>query len=235
MPCATSSPAWPTTSMLERSASSPHSASRLTPYKRCCWTVSALGRFVTWGCVREPVHGFQGSERDTVVVSLGIGPEDLGRSLRFVQDPGRFNVMVTRARKRLIIVHSFAPEDLPRGLMSDYFRAADSPPPLSGQDTPRSQWVHDVAGALGGTDTRVLTGYQVAGWTIDVAVGDGDAAIGVECTVHPDGPDAHIERHLTLRRAGWTLTDAFESRWLLRPEEAAATIAARLHRQSQVG
>ena len=95
---------------------------------------------------------------------------------------------------------------------------------------PASSWVREVAAALAAPDVRVVTDYPVAGWAIDVALSDATAAIGVECTVHPDGPDAHIERHLTLRRAGWHLTDAFQSRWLLRPEEAAAHLAAELAR-----
>ena len=74
----------------------------------------------------------------------------------------------------------------------------------------------------------MVADYPAAGWTVDLAVGEGEAAIGVECGVHPDGPHAHIERHLTLTRAGWQLTDAFESRWLTSPEQAAAAIAAKV-------
>jgi hypothetical protein len=31
--------------------------------------------------------------------------------------------------------------------------------------------------------------------------------------VHPDGPDSHIERELSLRRAGWPMREAFRSQW----------------------
>ncbi|MFN3219402.1 MAG: AAA domain-containing protein [Acidimicrobiales bacterium] len=176
------------------------------------------------------VHAFQGSERDTVVISLALDDEGLGRSLRFVEDPNLFNVMVTRARRHIVLLHSFEPAALPSGLLAQYFRFADDPPEYVERRSDASPWVRQVADALGGTDMRVVTEYPVAGWTIDIALGNGAEAIGVECTVHPDGPDAHIERHLTLRRAGWTMTDAFQSRWLLRPEEVAAHLAARVQR-----
>lgn len=55
--------------------------------------------------------------------------------------------------------------------------------------------------------------YPVGSWEVDVVVGDGTNAIGLECRVHPDGPAAHLDRHLTLTRAGWRLIDAFPSRW----------------------
>ena len=46
------------------------------------------------------VHGFQGSERDIVIVSLGVAAED-SRARGFLQDPAVFNVMLTRARHRM--------------------------------------------------------------------------------------------------------------------------------------
>jgi very-short-patch-repair endonuclease len=64
----------------------------------------------------------------------------------------------------------------------------------------------------------------VGGYTVDLAIGEGTAAIGVECGVHPGGIDAHIARHSALRRAGWELMSAMESRYLARPEDAAEAI-----------
>ena len=46
-----------------------------------------------------------------------------------------------------------------------------------------------------------------------VLPGTGAEAVALDCAVHPDGPEAHVERHRTLRRAGWRVVDAFASRW----------------------
>ena len=64
---------------------------------------------------------------------------------------------------------------------------------------------------------------------LGLALGTGDAALGVECGVHPAGVDAHIERHLALRRAGWDLVDAFQSRWTLEPEELAVWLTVEMN------
>ena len=48
---------------------------------------------------------------------------------------------------------------------------------------------------------------------VDVCSGDERADRAVECEVHPEGPAAHIERHLALRRRGWELAEAYRSRW----------------------
>lgn len=211
----------------------------LTPFRAQADAIQAaiIDRFSVaqirqFGLRTGTVHAFQGSERDTVVISLALDGDGLGRSLRFVEDPNLFNVMVTRARRRIVLLHSFEPVALPPGLLAEYFRSVDEPPAFVERRADAMPWVRQVADALGGTAMRVVTGYPVAGWTIDIALGNGAEAIGVECTVHPDGPDAHIERHLTLRRAGWTMTDAFQSRWLLRPEEVAAHLAARVQRSA---
>jgi len=73
---------------------------------------------------------------------------------------------------------------------------------------------------------RVVVDYPVGGHTVDLAIGVGAMAFGVETSVHPDGVQAHIDRHLALRRAGWRLVDAFESDWRGRREECVAWIAA---------
>ncbi|MFY1672235.1 AAA domain-containing protein [Plantactinospora sp. WMMB334] len=76
------------------------------------------------------VHSFQGSEAETVVVSLAVtDPVPAGR-LRFITDPNLFNVMVTRARRRMVVLTS-QPE--PNGLIGDYLRHAGSPPGPRGE------------------------------------------------------------------------------------------------------
>ena len=101
---------------------------------------------------------------------------------------------------------------------------ADRPPRPAERAAPPRGWVASLAGRIEGYGIRVLADYPVAGYTVDLAVGEGDAAVGVECLIHPDGPAAHIERHLALRRAGWEILDAFESRFLARPDAAVEQI-----------
>ncbi len=181
------------------------------------------------------VHGFQGNERDNMIVSLGVGPED-SRSLRFVEDPNLFNVMITRARVDVTVLLSMDPEGLGDGLLLDYLRHAERAPvgPRPSPASDHTGWKGAVLEALRPYGLPLWADYPVGGYAVDIVVGAGEGAIGVECTVHPAGVSAHMDRHIALRGAGWDLMTAMESRWLARPEDAAEAIARRVMKRSSV-
>jgi hypothetical protein len=54
---------------------------------------------------------------------------------------------------------------------------------------------------------------------VDLALGAESRSYAVECEVHPDGPEAHVDRHLALRRGGWQVLEAHRSKWADRPGE----------------
>ena len=153
------------------------------------------------------VHGFQGNERDVILASMGIGPED--RAWAFVEDRHLFTVLITRARSRLEVALSADPP--PGGLVADWLAQADDPPGSPPSRTDIDPWTTGIAADLADAGFRPVTGYPVGVHTVDIALGAGGAAHGVDCVVHPDGPAAHIERHLALRRSGWQIHDAFAS------------------------
>jgi len=157
------------------------------------------------------VHAFQGNERDTVLASVGVGPEDGVRSWRFVEDPHLFTVFVTRARKRLVVVHSADPP--PGGLLAEYLAQADTPPGRPKPADHVDDWPAGIAAALDSAGVTVLPGYPSGRHVVDICVGDAERYFAVECCVHPDGPEAHIDRHLSLARAGWSFLEAYRSRW----------------------
>jgi hypothetical protein len=59
----------------------------------------------------------------------------------------------------------------------------------------------------------VMPSYPTGRHVVDICVRDGPGDVAIECEVHPDGPDEHIDRHLSLLRAGWQPHEAFPSRW----------------------
>jgi hypothetical protein len=160
------------------------------------------------------VHSFQGGERDTVIASLGLGADDPAGRRRFVEQPNLFNVMITRARRQMIVVTSLPADGA--GLVGEYLRyAAAALPPVSRTDRDRTDaptWREALAEELARYGT-VRVDYPVGPWLLDLCFGDGDDAVLLECGVHPDGVDAHIERRLTLMGLGWQVRDAFPSRW----------------------
>ena len=169
------------------------------------------------------VHAFQGGEAETVVAALGLVDDDSAARVRFVADPHLFNVLVTRAKQRMVVVTSLTSGT---GVVGDYLAYAESPPVPAEPTAERgADWTARLAAELEHAGVNVRRDYPVGTWRVDLCVGEDDDAVGLICRVHPDGPEAHIERQQTLRRAGWRLVDAFASRWSEDPVRAALDIA----------
>jgi len=116
----------------------------------------------------------------------------------------------------------------PDGIVGDYLAHSERPAatvPL--RDV--APWPRALGAELTRLGRRVRAGYPVGPWTVDLCVddpdGDGAAAVGLICGVHPDGAGAHLERQRELRRAGWRLVDAFASHWDGDPVRAALDLS----------
>lgn len=161
-------------------------------------------------------HAFQGGEHDHVVVALGLAPTDPANRRRFIEDPNLFNVMVTRARRHLVVVTAVAPPGdpaRPAGLLESYLAYADAPPaPHPGGD-PATPWVAALVGELVRNGVAARSAYPVGRWVVDIVAGAGERAAALDCAPHPDGPGAHLDRHRALRRAGWQTLDAWPTGW----------------------
>jgi hypothetical protein len=171
------------------------------------------------------VHAFQGNERDVVIMSLGVGAGGPAAAWRFVDDPHLVAVLATRARRRVTVVTACDPPD--GGLVAAYLAAADAGPgPLA--PGPTTAWARTVAADLALAGHAATAGYRTGRHVLDVCVPARGGDVAVECDVHPDGPDAHVERHLALRRAGWTVVEAHRSRGEHRLGELVTELATTL-------
>lgn len=165
-------------------------------------------------------HSLQGDEKDVVILSLSLDPKFHHGTLNFLEKPNVFNVSITRAKKRLIVVTSVTPDDLPNGLLKEFLLHSAKVPI---NDIPRgifeSKFEEQVAQALEQVGMKVWPQYQAAGFYIDLVVGDGKNWIAVEC----DGP-AHFDmkdgqnfydvwRQSILERAGWRFIRISHREW----------------------
>lgn len=156
------------------------------------------------------VHGFQGDERDMMILSWAVGHDEGDGAWRFVNQATLFNVMVTRAKHEVVVVTSV---EKPPGLAGDYVAWSE---PLTNlvEDQPiDDRWVQRVARAVEDLGVPVRTGYPVGNHVVDLVIGEGERSVAVECRPHPDGVAAHLDRAALLQRGGWETADAFESRW----------------------
>lgn len=171
------------------------------------------------------VHGFQGCERDLLIISLGLEPGGSPNTRAFVSDPNLFNVMVTRAREEIVVL-SGLPLDTP-GLIGEYLRHGDAPPVPPRAAGPTRTDVAALAGELGRHGIPISLAYPTGPHVIDLVIGDDDEAVALLFGVHHDGVDAHVERHLQLRRAGWVVREVFDTKWSERHTELAIDLASR--------
>lgn len=161
--------------------------------------ISAMHLMVT------TVHGFQGAERRHMIVVPGIDADSPAGRRRFVEDRNLFNVMVSRARQRMDVVTDVEPDD--RTMLGRFVQWSHQPPPPAPSDTPGDGPALRLGKAFGDAGVEVRYHYPVGRHHVDVVVRVGERVLGVVCGVHPDGPDAHIDRHLALRHTGWRLVD----------------------------
>ena len=169
------------------------------------------------------VHAFQGAEFDAVVASWVLDQDSAPQTWSFLNDPNLFNVMITRARKKMIVFTSH-PE--PPGLAGQYVnhglepprRDQDHPPPespdrFSTVTSSAQSWINQVADALIDAGYTVEVGYQVGPFAVDVVVRNLAKPVAVICWPAVEGDEHHRQREQVLRRLGWQVLDAFESRW----------------------
>ena len=168
------------------------------------------------------VHAFQGIERDVVIASFGLGPDDAAASWRFVEDPHLLAVFVTRARDRLIVLLSADPPE--GGLVWAYLDHANRPPRPPGPTGPVSAWARSIAEELKVAGIPVIAAYPSGRHDMDVCLHVPDRNLGIECGVHPEGAAAHIRRHLDLERRGWKLIEAYRSMWAERRAELVVEV-----------
>lgn len=157
------------------------------------------------------VHGFQGNERDLVIISMGVGVNAPDQAWTFIEDEHLFAVLATRARKRVIVLVSGDPPV--GGLVAGYLEQADHPPPPPQPAEPVGRWAAAIASDLESAGVDVITAYPAGRHEVDICLQDPRRSVGIECSVHPAGAEAHIDRHLALRRAGWDLREAYPSKW----------------------
>ena len=174
-------------------------------------------------------HGFQGAERQVMIVVPGVDPADTSSDVRdsaahghlsgddgntkrqnagrrrFCEDPNLFNVLVSRARRRMMVLTAVPADN--RSLLGRFVQHSTTPPaPLGGPPEPSDQRSH-LAEGLAERGAAVRFDYPVGEFRVDVVATNGSQALGVMWGVHPDGPEAHVRRHLALAQAGWDLYD----------------------------
>ena len=183
----------------------------------------------------------QGNERDVVFLSMVADPfmKQAQTATHFEQ---RFNVALSRARDRLVLVRSVHEDQLnPNDLKAKVIRHFREP--MTGAARPtgdleercESQLEREVFRRLTASGYRVTPQVGSLGYRIDLVVeGDGDRRLAVEC----DGDQFHgperwaddMRRQRILERVGWRFWRCWASSFALDPDACMNDLLATLNR-----
>jgi len=172
-----------------------------------------------YGIVVGTAHSLQGDEKDVVVFSTSIDADSHPASLRFLETPNLFNVAITRARKKLIVVSSVSVDELPPGLLRDFLHhaAGNWQPAREPQGAERGGFRAELIERLRQQPTDCWTGFRSAGVRIHIVAGHGDRCVAVLCDGYPAiPPDEDLDAltaHRILDRAGWPVVRIPHRSW----------------------
>lgn len=129
-------------------------------------------------------YGFQGEERDVMLVSMAIDSAS-SRAGAYLNRPDMFNVAITRARKRQLIVHSIDCSELGIGnLFARYLEHNHWDECERGKES-ACAFAADVSGFLEGQGIRCWAGHAVAGYEIDLLCEQGGHFFGIDLIGYP--------------------------------------------------
>lgn len=199
--------------------------------------------------VNEPffvknLENVQGDERDRIIISVGYGPTTGSGAtpnrfgpLNLTGGERRLNVLVTRAKRRIDLVHSLRAQEItseragPR-LLKRYLEYAEAPHrALEGQTTvnpdaiSESPFEESVAQALLAKGYKIARQVGVAGYRIDLAIEREDSGgydLGIECDgwrYHsaPAARDRDWQRQQVLEGLGWRIHRVWSTAWAKNP------------------
>ena len=193
----------------------------------------------------------QGDERDAIILTVGYGKNADGRLFyRFgpVNNEGgerRLNVAVTRAKRRMTVVSSFAAEEMddsklkkegPRLLKAYLEYAASGGKGLPSRVVERpalNPFEMEVGERLRRSGIPVVPQYGVSGYWIDFAASHpekpGKMVLAIECDgdrYHrsPSARDRDRLRQEHLERLGWRFVRIWSSEWSRDPEAQVARV-----------
>ena len=191
----------------------------------------------------------QGDERDAIVLSIGYTKSangQLSHNFGPLNQSGgerRLNVAVTRARRRMTLVSSFAATDIDlnrtnaRGvaLLRDYMVYAGSSGVRASRGAggvPLDPFLEHVRGWLAALSLPATPMVGQSNYRVDFALAhptDGSRGLAVECDAHTYG-DARTTRDRdrlrpeALQRLGWEVHRVWSAQWYRDPQSEAERI-----------
>lgn len=149
-------------------------------------------------------YGFQGEERDIMLLSFGIDTKKK-RAAVYLNKPDVFNVAVTRARQKQILYLSLSEHDLPeKHLLKRYLSGIEKFSSSHNEKTDNDEFQTQVISELEKHDITCWKGYEMLGTYIDVLARRENHYLAIDLIGYP-GPYSdffELDSYKVIRRAG---------------------------------
>lgn len=175
-------------------------------------------------------YGFQGEERDLMIISFAIHGGS-SQAAAYLNREDMFNVAITRARERQVLLYSGDEKGLPPGhLLRRYLEGLHALRPRQPADQDLDVFQRAVCEALHRHGVRTWAGYPLAGLLIDVFCQRDGNYLAIDLVGFPgEGHDfLELERYLVLARAGLETVPLSYAFWSQEPQLALEGLLQRL-------
>lgn len=175
-------------------------------------------------------YGFQGEERDLMILSFAIHG-GASQAAAYLNRADLFNVAITRARERQVLLFSGDERQLPGAhLLRRYLETLESSRTPAWQPGEMDDIRRQLCSALEARGVTTWSHYPLAGLVLDVFCRRGDRCLAIDLIGFPGEGEGflELERYLVLARAGLETLPLGYGLWKLEPELALQAILQRL-------
>ena len=175
-------------------------------------------------------YGFQGEERDLMIISFAIHGGS-SQAAAYLNREDMFNVAITRARERQVLLYSGDEKGLPAGhLLRRYLEGLHPERSKHGAGADLNSFQQALCSALQAHGVQTWANYPLAGLLLDVFCQRGDKYLAVDLVGFPGEGEGflELERYLVLARAGLETLPLSYALWTLEPELALQALLQRL-------
>lgn len=174
-------------------------------------------------------YGFQGEERDLMILSFAIDDEAV-QAARYLNRADLFNVAITRARERQVLLFSADERQLPATHLLRRYLEFLHKPVASWQAGAADAARQALCQALEKQGVSVWSHYPLAGQVLDLFCRRGDKCLAIDLIGFPGEGEGflELERYLVLARAGLETLPLSYGLWHEAPEQALEALLARL-------
>ena len=174
-------------------------------------------------------YGFQGEERDLMILSFAIDRES-SQAANYLNRADLFNVAVTRARERQVLLFSGDERQLTATHLLRRYLEFLQKPGVSWQAGAVQDTRQNLCQALESQGVSVWSHYPLAGQVLDLFCRRGDKCLAIDLIGFPGEGEGflELERYLVLARAGLETLPLSYGLWHEAPEQALQEVLARL-------